>query len=145
MEDLILDNLCWNFKCRRWVLFWKINVWFEYMSDSKFDNLEPTHDIEIKIGILFLTLICLNFNKKGWISIISMSHLIAVYSVLCLNNVMNNFVACSHKNWLDCVTYRSEVLSSIFICLILCVDFSMSNFLCRIFYVQNLILLRFTR
>ena len=35
------------------------------MSESKFDNLEPTHDIEIKIETLFLTLICLNFNKKA--------------------------------------------------------------------------------
>ena len=35
------------------------------MSESKFDNLEPTHDIEIKIEILFLKLICLNLNKTA--------------------------------------------------------------------------------
>ena len=35
------------------------------MSESNFDNLEPTHAIEIKIENLFLTLICLNFNKKA--------------------------------------------------------------------------------
>ena len=35
------------------------------MSESNFDNLEPTHAIEIKIENLFLTLKCLNFNKKA--------------------------------------------------------------------------------
>ena len=81
-------------------------------------------------------------NRTG-ISIIFISRLIAVYSVLWWNNVMNNFIACSqlYKNWLDCVIYRSEGLSSIFICLIFYVEIPMSNFLCRIFYVQIFILL----